>query len=143
MLISCFKTVRISLSYGLFYVYRKNTIFIAFTEKDVNVEQPSSGPQGCPLQNCMQIINNQPSSSYGYALFTKSPTRIMGKSDGAAGVPIHATETAFNSPEHCPESVSVHSPFNDKYQRNSDEYMQMEMNVTLSNRQNRLSYFEQ
>ena len=88
-----FEKVRQSLSYGLFYVYRKNTIFIAFTEKDVHVEQPSSDPQGCLLQNCMHIINNKPSSSYGYAVYTKSSTRIMGKSDGTAGVPIRATET--------------------------------------------------
>ena len=140
---SCYKTVRISLSYGFFYVYRKNMTFIAFTEKDVNVEQPSSDPQGCLLQNCMHIINNQPPSSYGYAMFTKSPTRLMGKSDGTTAVPIHFRETAFNYPKDFPESVSVHSQFYDKCQRTSDEYLPMEMSVTLSNRPNRSSYFEQ
>ena len=49
----------------------------------------------------------------------------------------------FKSPERFPESVSVHSQSYDKRRRNSDEYVQMEMNVTLSNRPNRLSYFEQ
>ena len=111
---------------------RKNTIFIAFTEKDVNLEQPSSDPQGCLLQNCMHIINNQPSSSYGYAMYTKSTTRLMGKSDGKGGVPIRATETVFNSPERFPESVSVHSQFYDKCQRNSDEYLQMEIRADTS-----------
>ena len=110
-----------------FMCIKKNTIFIAFTEKDEDVEQPSYDPQGCLLQNCMHIINNQPSSSYDYAMYTKSPTRIMGKSDGKGGVPIRATETVFNSPEHFPESVSVHSQFYDKCQRNSDEYLQMEI----------------
>ena len=117
---------------------RKNTIFIAFTEEDVNVEQPSSDPQGCLLQNCTHIINNQPQSSNGYAVYTKSPTRQMGKSDGTAGFPIHATDTVFNSPGHFPESVSVHSQFYDKCQRNSDEYMRMEMSVTLSNHPNHI-----
>ena len=105
--------------------FTRMCIFIAFTEKDVHVEQPSTDAHGCLLQNC--IINNQPSSSYGYAMYTKSPTRIMGKSDGKGGVPIRATETVFNSPEHFPESVSVHSQFYDKCQRNSDEYLQMEI----------------
>lgn len=110
-----------------FMCIRKNTIFIAFSEKDVRVEQPSSDPQGCLLQNCMHIINNKPSSSYGYALYMKSPTRLMVKSDGKGGVPIRATETVFNSPEHFPESVSVHSQFYDKRRRNADEYLQMEI----------------
>ena len=110
-----------------FMCIKMNTIFIAFTEKDEDVEQPSYDPQGCLLQNCMHIINNQPPSSYGYAMYTKSPTRIIGKSERTVGVPIHATETIFNSPEHFPESVSVHSQFYDKNRRNSDEYLQMEI----------------
>ncbi|XP_078332144.1 uncharacterized protein LOC144625377 [Crassostrea virginica] len=122
---------------------RENRSTLHLKEKDVNVEQPSSDPQGCLLQNCMHIINNQPPSSYGYAMFTKSTTRLMGKSDGTTAVPIHVTETALNYPKDFPESVSVHSQFYDKCQRTSDEYLPMEMSVTLSNRPNRSSYFEQ